>query len=158
MTTRTIVTLPGDGIGRVVLEQALRVLEAAGFDAEYTEGDIGWEFWRSEGNPLPQRTLDLLEKHKVGLFGALSRNWPRNSRPKTSSMPVRSWVCASILASTSACAPANPIPGIPGISSEGELPERLKSRWSTWPSSVRIPKDFMAASNGPTPRSRSTTP
>ena len=72
MTKRTIVTLPGGGIGRVVLEQSLRVLGAAGFEAEYAEGDIGWEFWRREGDPLPQRTIDLLEKHKVALFGAIT--------------------------------------------------------------------------------------
>jgi len=76
MSTRTIVTLPGDGIGRAVLEQAIRVLDAAGFSANYVEGDIGWEFWCSEGNPLPQRTLDLIADHKVGLFGAIT------SKPK----------------------------------------------------------------------------
>ena len=76
MAKRTIVSLPGDGIGRNVLEETIRVLDAAGFDAEYVEGDIGWEFWRSEGNPLPQRTIDLLEKHKVALFGAIT------SKPK----------------------------------------------------------------------------
>ena len=72
MSKRTIVTLPGDGIGRTVLEETIRVLDAAGFEANYIEGDIGWEFWCSEGNPLPQRTLDLLEKHKIGLFGAIT--------------------------------------------------------------------------------------
>ncbi len=76
MAKRTIVTMPGDGIGRVVLEQAIRVLEAAGFDADYVEGDIGWEFWKTEGNPLPQRTIDLIEKHKIALFGAIT------SKPK----------------------------------------------------------------------------
>lgn len=76
MAKRTIVTLPGDGIGRVVLDETLRVLDAAGFDAEYVEGDIGWEFWIKEGNPLPARTLELLEKHKVALFGAIT------SKPK----------------------------------------------------------------------------
>ncbi len=76
MSKRTIVTLPGDGIGRTVLEETIRVLDAAGFEANYIEGDIGWEFWCSEGNPLPQRTLDLLEKHKIGLFGAIT------SKPK----------------------------------------------------------------------------
>ena len=76
MDKRTIVTLPGDGIGRVVLEEAIRVLTAAGFEADYVEGDIGWEFWRKEGNPLPQRTIDLLAKHKVALFGAIT------SKPK----------------------------------------------------------------------------
>lgn len=76
MAKRTIVALPGDGIGRAVLDETIRVLDAAGFDAEYVEGDIGWEFWKKEGNPLPQRTIDLLEKHKIALFGAIT------SKPK----------------------------------------------------------------------------
>jgi len=76
MQKRTIVALPGDGIGRVVLEETIRVLESAGFKADYVEGDIGWEFWKTEGNPLPDRTLALLEKHKIGLFGAIT------SKPK----------------------------------------------------------------------------
>jgi len=76
MSKRTIVTMPGDGIGKVVLEQTIRVLDAAGFKADYIEGDIGWEFWCTEGNPLPQRTLQLLEEHKIGLFGAIT------SKPK----------------------------------------------------------------------------
>ena len=72
MSNRTIVTLPGDGIGAVVLEQAIRVLEASGFKADYVHGDIGWEFWCKEGNPLPQRTIDLIKKHKIALFGAIT--------------------------------------------------------------------------------------
>ena len=74
--TRKIVSLPGDGIGKTVLPEAIRVLETAGFEAEYIHGDIGWEFWCSEGNALPQRTIDLLEEHKIGLFGAIT------SKPK----------------------------------------------------------------------------
>lgn len=76
MQKRSIVSLPGDGIGRVVLEETIRVLNKAGFDAEYIEGDIGWEFWKKEGNPLPDRTIELLEKYKIGLFGAIT------SKPK----------------------------------------------------------------------------
>jgi len=71
-----IVTLPGDGIGKIVLPEALRVLNAVGFEAEYIRGDIGWEFWVKEGDALPQRTIDLLEKHRIGLFGAIT------SKPK----------------------------------------------------------------------------
>ena len=73
---RTIIKMPGDGIGKVVLDEAIRVLESAGFQANYIEGDIGWEFWCNEGNPLPQRTLDLIAEHKIGLFGAIT------SKPK----------------------------------------------------------------------------
>ncbi|HNX43632.1 MAG TPA: isocitrate/isopropylmalate family dehydrogenase [Bacteroidales bacterium] len=76
MAKRTIVTMPGDGIGKAVMAEALRVLDAAGFDAEYVNGDIGWEFWCKEGNPLPDRTIELLKKHKIALFGAIT------SKPK----------------------------------------------------------------------------
>jgi isocitrate/isopropylmalate dehydrogenase len=76
MSGRKIVAMPGDGIGVIVLEQAIRILDAAGFDAEYINGDIGWEFWINEGNPLPERTIKLLKEHKVGLFGAIT------SKPK----------------------------------------------------------------------------
>ena len=72
MSKHTIVTLPGDGIGAVVLDEAIRVLDAAGFEANYVHGDIGWEFWCREGNPLPQRTIDLIEKNKIALFGAIT--------------------------------------------------------------------------------------
>jgi isocitrate dehydrogenase (NAD+) len=73
---RTIVTMPGDGIGKTVLPEAIRVLDAVGFKANHVPGDIGWEFWRKEGNALPDRTIKLLEQHKIGLFGAIT------SKPK----------------------------------------------------------------------------
>ena len=72
MSKCTIVTLPGDGIGAVVLNEAIRVLDAAGFEANYVHGDIGWEFWCREGNPLPKRTIELIEKYKIALFGAIT--------------------------------------------------------------------------------------
>lgn len=73
---RTIVSMPGDGIGKTVLPESIRLLGAAGFHANYVHGDIGWEFWKTEGNALPKRTIDLLEEHKIGLFGAIT------SKPK----------------------------------------------------------------------------
>jgi isocitrate dehydrogenase (NAD+) len=69
---RTIVALPGDGIGKVVLPESIRLLDAAGFKANYIWGDIGWDFWCKEGNPLPQRTIDLIKEHKIALFGAIT--------------------------------------------------------------------------------------
>jgi 3-isopropylmalate dehydrogenase len=76
MSERKIVAMPGDGIGRLVLPEALRVLDASGFKADYIHADIGWDFWRKEGNPLPRRTVSLLERHRIGLFGAIT------SKPK----------------------------------------------------------------------------
>jgi isocitrate dehydrogenase (NAD+) len=74
--TPTIVLLPGDGIGRIVLAESIRVLNAAGFEANYITGDIGWEFWKKEGNAFPERTIELLSRHKIALFGAIT------SKPK----------------------------------------------------------------------------
>ena len=76
MAKYTVVSMPGDGIGNQVLPEAIRVLDAVGFDATYVHADIGWEFWKTEGNALPDRTIALLEKHKLGLFGAIT------SKPK----------------------------------------------------------------------------
>jgi 3-isopropylmalate dehydrogenase len=77
MSKRTIVSMPGDGIGKTVLPATVRVLDKAGFEADYVHADIGWEFWCKEGNPLPDRTIELLKEHKIGLFGAIT------SKPKT---------------------------------------------------------------------------
>ncbi|PUA31262.1 MAG: 3-isopropylmalate dehydrogenase [Candidatus Terraquivivens tikiterensis] len=71
-----IAVLPGDGIGAEVIRAALTVLEAANLDAEYIHGDIGWEFWCREGNPLPDRTLRIIKETDCALFGAIT------SKPK----------------------------------------------------------------------------
>ncbi len=73
-----IAVLPGDGIGVDVTEAAMKVLDTVGFSemAEYTFGDIGWEFWVTEGNPLPDRTIELLKNSDCCLFSAIT------SKPK----------------------------------------------------------------------------
>lgn len=67
-----IVVLRGDGIGPAVVDEALRVLDAAGFRADWLEADIGWSCWRRAGQALPDETVRLLEAHRVGLFGAIT--------------------------------------------------------------------------------------
>jgi 3-isopropylmalate dehydrogenase len=70
--TPTVVVMPGDGIGRQVLPEALRVLDAVGFAANYLPAEVGWDCWCAEGNALPARTLALLDRHGLGLFGAIT--------------------------------------------------------------------------------------
>ncbi|MDG6218386.1 MAG: isocitrate/isopropylmalate family dehydrogenase, partial [Candidatus Thermoplasmatota archaeon] len=67
-----IAWLPGDGVGNDVMDAAKIILDTIGLDAEYTHGDVGWEFWISEGDPLPQRTIDLLRETDCCLFGAIT--------------------------------------------------------------------------------------
>jgi len=53
MAKYKIALMPGDGIGQDVMDAAKIVLEEIGLDAEYIPAGIGWEFWRTEGEPLP---------------------------------------------------------------------------------------------------------
>jgi len=76
MAKYKIAWLPGDGIGNDVMDCAKIVLDAVKFDAEYIPGDIGWEFWCNEGDPLPKRTIEMLKTTDCALFGAIT------SKPK----------------------------------------------------------------------------
>ncbi len=71
-----IAWLPGDGVGNDVMEAARLVLDKLKLDAEYIHGDIGWEFWKHEGNPLPDRTIEMMKTTDCALFGAIT------SKPK----------------------------------------------------------------------------
>ncbi len=72
MARYRIAWLPGDGIGNDVMEAARLVLDAVALDAEYIHGDIGWEFWCSEGDAFPQRTVELLGRVDAAMFGAIT--------------------------------------------------------------------------------------
>jgi isocitrate/isopropylmalate dehydrogenase len=76
MAKYKIAWLPGDGVGNDVMEATRLVLDAMKLDAEYIPGDIGWEFWKSEGEALPERTKEMLHKTDCALFGAIT------SKPK----------------------------------------------------------------------------
>src|SRR5437870_9981568 len=95
MAKHTVITMPGDGIGNQVLPEALRVLKTVGFDAEYIHADIGWECWRNEGNALPDRTIDLLAKHTLGLFGAITSKPNKEAQDRKSTRLNSSHVAIS---------------------------------------------------------------
>jgi len=77
MAKYKIAWLPGDGVGNDVMDAAKIVLDTINLDAEYIPGDIGWEYWKKEGDPLPERTINLLKEVDCGLFGAIT------SKPNT---------------------------------------------------------------------------
>ena len=76
MAKYRIAWLAGDGVGNDVMEAARIVLDRLHLDAEYIHGDIGWEFWRTEGDAFPERTIELLKNTTCCLFGAIT------SKPK----------------------------------------------------------------------------
>jgi len=72
MAKYRIAWLPGDGVGIDVMEATRLVLDALELDADYIPGDIGWEHWRTEGDALPARTIELLHSVDAALFGAIT--------------------------------------------------------------------------------------
>ena len=88
MSKYKIAWLPGDGVGNDVMDAARIVLDKIGLDAEYIPGDIGWEFWKTEGDPLPERTINLLKEVDCGLFGAITSK-PKDEAQKELTVELR---------------------------------------------------------------------
>lgn len=70
-----IATLPGDGIGPEITDQAVKVLKSIGrkfnHDFEFITGLVGATAIYETGNPFPDETFDLCMKADAVLFGAI---------------------------------------------------------------------------------------
>lgn len=64
-----VVIIPGDGIGPEVAEAAKEILNASGAEIEWISAEAGADTAEKHGDPLPQETIDLIEKHKIALKG-----------------------------------------------------------------------------------------
>lgn len=65
-----IAVIPGDGIGKEVMEATLDVLNGLDIDFKYVYGDAGDECLEKTGTALPSETLDLIRDADACLFGA----------------------------------------------------------------------------------------
>ena len=71
-----IATIPGDGIGSEVVEQALRVLEATGVEAQPTYFNLGAARYNSTGEVLPDAELEDIRGYDGDLLGLQPRSDP----------------------------------------------------------------------------------
>ena len=67
-----ITLIPGDGIGPSITDATLRILEAAGADLVYDRQIAGMTAVHEVDEPLPQETLDSVERTGVILKGPLT--------------------------------------------------------------------------------------
>jgi tartrate dehydrogenase/decarboxylase/D-malate dehydrogenase len=91
MKTYRIAVYPGDGIGPEVIEQAVRVLDAAQarsqeFHLEYQWLPWGYEHWRKTGQAVPDDFLDVLRPMDAILLGAVG--WPAEMPDHVSLAPL----------------------------------------------------------------------
>ena len=75
MTTYKIATIPGDGIGKEVVPEGVRVLDAAaakfGFDFQWDDFDWSCETYHKTGAMMPEDGLDQIRGHDAVFLGAV---------------------------------------------------------------------------------------
>ncbi|MBB4003546.1 tartrate dehydrogenase [Aurantimonas endophytica] len=73
-----IATIPGDGIGREVVPEGMRVLEAVGrrFDIAFQFDEVDWscDYYKKHGRMMPENGLDQFRQHDAVFLGAVG--WP----------------------------------------------------------------------------------
>ena len=65
-----IAVIPGDGIGKEVMEATINVLESLDIDFNFTYGEAGDECKENNGEALPDETIELAKNSDACLFGA----------------------------------------------------------------------------------------
>ena len=88
-----IAVLPGDGIGKEIVAQALRVLRGLELPLELEEAPVGGAGYEAAGDPLPEATLALAREADAILFGAIGGPQydalPRDKRPERGLLRLR---------------------------------------------------------------------
>jgi methanogen homoisocitrate dehydrogenase len=72
MKSYKITLIPGDGIGREVIPEAARVLEALPIEFDFLEEEAGFGAYEKYSTPLPEKTLQSAKSSDAVLFGAVT--------------------------------------------------------------------------------------
>jgi 3-isopropylmalate dehydrogenase len=88
-----IAVLPGDGIGKEIVAEAVRVLQALDEPLEIETAEVGGAAVDAFGHPLPEATLKLAQEADAVLFGAVG-DWKydkleRQLRPEQAILALR---------------------------------------------------------------------
>jgi 3-isopropylmalate dehydrogenase len=96
--TKTLLVLPGDGIGPEIVAEALKVIEVLkdefALDLDLAQASVGGAAYDAEGDPLPRATLEAAKDSDVLLLGAVGgpqyETLPRELRPERGLLGLRS--------------------------------------------------------------------
>ena len=93
MARHTVVLIPGDGIGPEVAHAAQKVIDAAmggaGAGIDWVEMPAGEAAIKTDGDTLPEKTLEAVRKYKVGLKGPVGT--PDGSLFQCIDAPLTRW-------------------------------------------------------------------
>ncbi|MEM2138910.1 MAG: isocitrate/isopropylmalate dehydrogenase family protein [Candidatus Woesearchaeota archaeon] len=72
MKNYNINVMPGDGIGKEVVDAALIILNALPLNFKFIFSEIGYETYLKKGTNLPNETIENIKKTDATLFGAVT--------------------------------------------------------------------------------------
>jgi len=95
--TQKILVLPGDGIGKEIVAEAIKVIATLqadyNLDVELTFGDLGGVAYDNAGHPYPPATQTLAKEADAILLGAVGgyqyEELPRDLRPERGLLGIR---------------------------------------------------------------------
>jgi methanogen homoisocitrate dehydrogenase len=65
-----VAVVPGDGIGREVIPEAVRLLDSTGLRFDFQRVEVGYDVYKEVGAPVPDEAIDEIKKNRACLFGA----------------------------------------------------------------------------------------
>ncbi|UCE15249.1 MAG: isocitrate/isopropylmalate dehydrogenase family protein [Candidatus Bathyarchaeota archaeon] len=65
-----IAVIPGDGIGKIVTPETIRVLESIDLKFEFQHMEVGYEVFKKVGTSVPEDVISSLRNTQACLFGA----------------------------------------------------------------------------------------
>src|SRR5436853_7618365 len=95
MARHKIAVIPGDGIGKEVVPEGLRVLDAAarrfGIELQLDHFDWSCDYYARHGSMMPPSWTELIGQHDARFFGAVGSpaTVPAHVSPRGTPMKVR---------------------------------------------------------------------
>src|SRR5262249_2707589 len=88
-----IAVLPGDGIGKEIVAETVKVLEGLKLGLEFEQAPVGGAAYEASGHPLPPATLALAKQADALLFGSVGDpkydNLESSKRPEQAILGLR---------------------------------------------------------------------
>ena len=69
---KKITVIPGDGIGKEVMEAGIEILEGLNLNFDFREAEAGYTCFKKNGTTLPEETMKNAKKSSATLFGAIT--------------------------------------------------------------------------------------